>query len=61
MTIESLDLCEFCDTELAEYDYERLEDEDVLWCTKCIDRVEEHRENDHDLDEYEDCPLCDQG
>ena len=57
MTYLYVETCEYCDEEIS--DVASLEQEDnVKWCENCLEKVSEHREDEHEYLEDDDCPIC---
>jgi hypothetical protein len=49
--------CEYCSEEISEV--ASLEQgEEVLWCEICLEKVNEHSEEEHEYNEDIDCPKC---
>lgn len=56
--MNSDELCDFCSEKLSDDAYYNLDENDENWCSKCKDLVDEHRDNEHENDMFDDCPIC---
>lgn len=56
--MNSDELCDFCSEKLSDDACYNLDENDENWCSKCKDLVDEHRDNEHENDMFDDCPIC---